>query len=651
MHDLAEDFGADTMASRPAIVFYDGEYWGIHNIREKEDKYFFEGHHGTDPNQVDYLEGYAAPIEGDTIHYNAMLDYLATHDMREATNYAWIQARMEVDNYIDYKVAEIWTYRWDIGNHRLWRPKTPEGRWRWLPFDNDVGWGGFWSVPPAWQFNFLAYDTEPNGPWTQYEQNPGGNDHNSPVTTFLLRKLLENDSFRRDFINRFADLMNTTYHPSNTVARIDRFAARIAAEMREHIARWGAPSSLTVWTNNVEALRNYARLRGDFCRQHLTNKFGLRGVVNLTLQVSDPEAGSIRVNTLDIAASTNAPWTGVYFRDNPVRITAQARPGYRFKAWQGLFAPTNSLLLSLISNFTLGALFEPVPDTNAPSPAPFDLATGAYFFRRWDLASPAGSYPPHLIFRQTETNAPADPDLAAAVSQPWSLPYDRTSRSRINGLGEDGFAFLNTSDPQPDGGGYAGAAVLALNTLGRSRAEVSWRGGTVAPGNRRYAIRLQYRVGTTGAFADVVGPDGQPVEYVGNAVPGHSAFLGPVALPAAVLNQPYAQLRWKYYGVSGTSGGRDQLRVDDITVSEPVGPPRASGISLDAGGVRLRFLGAAGFAYTIETSTDLLQWHAWTSGTADVTGSLELRDAIAANVAARFYRVRWPQGFAEKVRL
>ena len=55
--------------------------------------------------------------------------------------------------------------------------------------------------------------------------------------------------------------MNTTYHPSNTLARIDQYADRIRPEIAEHIARWRTPDSITTWSNNVEVLRTYANQR------------------------------------------------------------------------------------------------------------------------------------------------------------------------------------------------------------------------------------------------------------------------------------------------------------------------------------------------------------------------------------------------------
>lgn len=150
----------------------------------------------------------------------------------------------------------------------------------------------------------------------------------------------------------------------------------------------------------------------------------------------------------------------------------------------------------------------------------------------------------------------------------WQLPYNLESRSRINGLGAEGVAFLNTSTPQeaPEAG-LVGTAVLGLSTLGVKHIRVGWTGGTVAPNDRVYGLRLQYRVGAAGLFADVLDAQGQPVDYLRRATAGHSEVLGPTLLPAAVEQQPRVELRWKYHHVSGTNGARAQLRLDDIRVS------------------------------------------------------------------------------------
>ena len=634
MQSLAAEFGMETQAARPAVVFLNGEYWGLHYLKEKEDTDFVAYYGHTPPDQLDYLEGYAVARAGDTQQYDAMLQFLQTHDPGAPANYAQVRTLMEVSNYIDYKVAEIFNYRWDIGNHRLWRPRAPGGLWRWLQFDNDVGFGGFAAVPPAWAFNMLAYDLEPNGPWTQYPLN----DHNNPTTTYLLRALMLNDAFKRDFINRFADLLNTTFVPSHLIDRINQMAAEISPEMAEHIRRWRAPGSVTEWNNNVQVLRTFALNRPGNARQQIVGYFGLRGTANLSLAVSDTNYGSIKLNTITVAAPTNAPWAGVYFKDNPITLSALPKPGYRFSGWQGILGVnTNTMTILLNGDWALTALFEVDPDAT-PIPAPFDLAKGDYALTVWSAAEPAGTYPSNMVFLQTTA---LDSGLATELEALWTLPYDRTNRSRINGLGDAGFSFLNTSDPQPDGGGYPVGAVLALKTIGVQNIFVNWRGGTVMTNERIYAIRLQYRVGVSNSFADVLDANGAPVEYVRNPVAGHSQTLGPVRLPGEVNNQSYVQLRWKYYYVTGASGPRAQLRIDDILVTGAA--PAFSRIGpMSDGTVEFQLSGSPARQYVIEASTNLIVWTALQTMTAGTNGSFEFISTNIDGFAARFFRARTP---------
>jgi hypothetical protein len=201
----------------------------------------------------------------------------------------------------------------------------------------------------------------------------------------------------------------------------------------------------------------------------------------------------------------------------------------------------------------------------AASPQPHVLSAGPYWFSDWDAESPAGTYPPNMVFLQTPLS---DPGLEVEMDSAWTMPYNLTNRSRINGLGTDGFAFINTTNPQDvEGAGYLGAAVLALNTLGEGQIRVTWTGGTVLSNSRVYGIRLQYRVGTEGTFANVLNAQGDPVEYIRNSDAGHARVIGPVNLPASLANQPHVELRWKYHYISGDSGARAQLRISDILVT------------------------------------------------------------------------------------
>ncbi|MFN4123643.1 MAG: beta strand repeat-containing protein, partial [Flavobacteriales bacterium] len=180
-----------------------------------------------------------------------------------------------------------------------------------------------------------------------------------------------------------------------------------------------------------------------------------------------------------------------------------------------------------------------------------------YTFASWNDTEPANTFPANMRFWRTGTQ---DPTLLATANADYTLAYNLTTGSRINGLGANGFSFINTGTS-----GNLGMAVLGLNLSGRQNVQVSWTGGTVVANPRVYRIRLQYRIGASGTWTDVPGP----IEYESNATAGHSQNFGPTTLPTAVENESEVYLRWFYYYVSGT-GARPQLRIDDITVSSSV---------------------------------------------------------------------------------
>ncbi len=203
-------------------------------------------------------------------------------------------------------------------------------------------------------------------------------------------------------------------------------------------------------------------------------------------------------------------------------------------------------------------------------PAPHAISAGAYTFNQWSSVEPAGSFPPHMLFLQSEVD---DPDLEAELTRAYHIPewdaaeaadalfpYNATSRSRIQGLGARGIAFINTGR-----GRDLGSALLALDTTGQSDIYVTWTGGTELANNRVYSLRLEYRLGLEGDWNPVTDGDAVPVEYM-RASDGHSTVIGPVRLPVTAENRSDLQLQWRYYYVSGDSGPRAMLRLDDITV-------------------------------------------------------------------------------------
>ncbi len=375
MTGLASETGLDVQAYRPTVVYLNGDYWGIYNIREKMNEHYVEGNHGVPSEELDLIEGYGAANAGSSTEYNRMRNYIGGRDMNDAEHYQFVQANyLDIDNFIDYHLAVIYGQNFDIGNIKCWRPQTEGGVFRWLLYDQDYSFN-LWKPEvylPAMKRDFSDYEnmftfyTNPSGSGTGWP-NAGGR-------TLLLRKMLDNDDFRNRFVLRCADLLNHHYSAANVLQRIDAMAAVIRPEMSRHLQRWSwdaiqergfgiphkeedEPLDIDHWERNVEVLRAFARGRPEQLRSQLIEHFDLpNGTATVSIENTDPTKGSIRIHSLAIQ---KASWSGVYFRDHPPVVEAIAANGRRFVGWEGDLTGTDvAQRLNLTGDLAITARFE-----------------------------------------------------------------------------------------------------------------------------------------------------------------------------------------------------------------------------------------------------------------------------------------------------
>ena len=354
---LVSSLDVETQASRPVIVFLNGEYWGFYHLQERYDEYYLRNHFGIDPDQVTILRNQNELFRGsqeDVVDYEALEDFVNDNDLSQPENYAYVRTQMDVDNYIDYQIANIFLANtdWPHNNLYYWRkdtagyqPNTPsghDGRWRWMLFDLDFAFG--------------------------FEGTGVGNDNNTLAraqaddwTGLLFRSLLKNESFKTQFLIRFADIMNTTFKSENVLATIDQTQTTLNPEMKEFFQRWTSDSeeSLEKWDNEIERIRVFAQVRPDFVREQIVEQFNLDGIAKLTLDF-DSSKGSVQIDsiTLDQSSMEGADtWQGIYFQNLPLTLTAIPQPGYTFAGWQEIDQKDEEITLELTQNLSLTALF------------------------------------------------------------------------------------------------------------------------------------------------------------------------------------------------------------------------------------------------------------------------------------------------------
>lgn len=364
MHELSKNLNFDIQESQPVVVFINGEYNGLRNLRERYDKKYFKSIHDVPEESLDFLENHMEVKEGDDEFYNEMTDFFKMHDLSEESDFEEAISYMDPINFTDYYATYIYVANddWPHNNYLFWRYKTdynPEGnqgvkdgRFRWLLKDLDWGFHLHHHDENAYDANTLEWATR-----VIDESNPFEGDSNLP--TLLIRRLLENDQYRDYFVTRFADLLNTTFKESRVLEIVDQYEAVYGPEIEENGKRWSNYAlNSQDWEEDVDNIKEFALNRPEFQRTHLIEKFDLDKEVDLVVNVSNDAAGYVHLNTIDLLPSTDGieestyPWLGVYFKNLPVDLKAIPKEGYVFSHWSGASDSTDPEISLTLTNDT-----------------------------------------------------------------------------------------------------------------------------------------------------------------------------------------------------------------------------------------------------------------------------------------------------------
>jgi gliding motility-associated-like protein len=345
VHTLSQqaDLRMDERTSRFAIVYVDGVYWGVYDLREKvDDADFTQHYYNQDKFNIEFLKTWGATWAeyGDPTmtEWNDLKIYITTGDMTDPVQYDYVKSKYNTGSLIDYVVLNsyIVTSDWLNWNTAWWHghipaPQADKQKWRYILWDNDASWGhyiNYTGIPNT------APDADPCNP--EALPDPGGQGH-IPI----LNKLFENAEFQQEYITRYADLMNAEFSCVYMNNLLDSMVAVIQPEMPGQIARWGG--DIAIWQQEVQELKDYINDRCAEMEQGLIDCYNLTGALDLTVDVDPPGAGEIKINSI---WAPTYPWTGQYYGNINTLFKVQANPPYVFDYWESVnhtFAYPDSL--------------------------------------------------------------------------------------------------------------------------------------------------------------------------------------------------------------------------------------------------------------------------------------------------------------------
>lgn len=292
LYDL--DIGAQWNES--VVLYLEDEYWGVYTVRESKNEDFYRRHFGI--GKADLI------CPGTTDDETAQPEKLAfglgvdALDATTAEGMAWVEANVDVDEFIRYFIAQMYVYNSDGpynggNNSILWKsaavdPDNPyaDGRWRFLLNDLDATLYDV-NVDP---FRYLlegdfSFAVSESAPWYSVVDN-------------LFQKLWQSESFRTRFAEEFRREMATVYAPSSILPAFEAWVAQLEPEIDRDLARQrvettalaplaralgieAAPGGATrdEWEQNVEKVRDYLARRADIMLDYLDRYLAANGAV------------------------------------------------------------------------------------------------------------------------------------------------------------------------------------------------------------------------------------------------------------------------------------------------------------------------------------------------------------------------------------
>ncbi len=308
---------ADIQEFQPVAVYLNGEYFGMHNLRERVSDHYVQENYGIDHEKVDLLENNAEIIEGSNKEYQELINYVKQHSLKDDNNFKYVSSRIDIDNFTDYYIAQLYVDNedWPNNNIKYWKTQGTNSRWRWILFGTEYSCGVYGGQPSTNSIKrvLVEHDTQLG---------------NSGWSSVLIKAMLENEAYKAMFLQRFSYHIDHTFQYDNVSKLCDSLKYTMDNEWDHHNERWLKWINNQAWTNNVNGLKNWFKNRPSYIRDHLSGVFNLGGTFKLTARSDNSNA-----KILFSGFKTNLPISGTYYKNMELKLEAKIPSGYAFDHW------------------------------------------------------------------------------------------------------------------------------------------------------------------------------------------------------------------------------------------------------------------------------------------------------------------------------
>ena len=348
---------------QPVHVFFNGSHYAVLNMREPSNKDYGCSNYGIDTDEMDQFEmspdsGYVQ-MRGTDESFLRLVE-LSTNAADDAT-YEEICQLLDIDEYINYMAVEFYIGNWDWpqNNVKGFRDVN-DGKFHFVLFDLD---GSFSTTTPFSTFfdkENYTFDTLHGYDYSTNQSIEGKRQTKDIKFVTLFKNMLQNETFRKKFIDTFCIVGGSVYQPSKVSA--------IVTEMRNYLSQGGYVNPNSTANDIINRLNaSYNSSMANHLKSTSNMKLSVvtRQAVNLSVNVPDAK---ISINDIDVPY---AEFNGYLFA--PITLKAEAPEGYRFKGWQNtnsddpeMVSTEQEYTLPTSGTHKLMAVFEEQPIEDIP---------------------------------------------------------------------------------------------------------------------------------------------------------------------------------------------------------------------------------------------------------------------------------------------
>ena len=258
IQSLAKDLNIATQASRPAVLYLNGEYMGVYVAQERYDARFFADHYLVDKDDVVVAQegAVAGGEDADVALYEELLSY-ADMDMTDPEVYNAFRNVVDIESMIDYYATEIYIANADWNSSKnvcLWRTRTSEndsfgdGKWRWALYDTEFSSSLYNRTETSYNYDSFtaALNADP-----------------------LFASVMKNAEFCDAFAERIESLAENNFSSTNVESALASFAALYQPYMSNYYKRFGDTS--WAWNSNMDGIRNFFANRAGYILSFVEN--------------------------------------------------------------------------------------------------------------------------------------------------------------------------------------------------------------------------------------------------------------------------------------------------------------------------------------------------------------------------------------------